>query len=124
LAIVAMAVYRRPSGSLDSLDLDDFYRRTGMGPYQPPPKGLEFKEALGTGPVPLATSETHVGHYTIQSKRSQKGCQIKVFENLEGWKRNTLATWSGDRDICNDKIKRIAAVLRSINARQKGALGR
>lgn len=88
-------------------EVADIIRKSGMREYVPPPMWLT-EEPYRKRREPVYTRTRDIGHYTVQMTRTDSTCVIKLYENLEGWRRKLRATWSGfDKPECDRKFEQV-----------------
>lgn len=111
---VPHAVFSNP-GNPGSSETSDIVSRTGMSWYEYryfPPSEVER--------VPRAypyTRVKNIGHYSVQMTRTNGTCTIKLFEFLEGWKKNLRATWTGaGKPECDAKFEQVAETVKQVRA--------
>jgi len=81
-----------------------------MREYLPPPTSSfsNVDETRKKRRGPVSTRTRNVGHYSIVMTRTDGTCMIKLYENLEGWRRKLRAIWSGfDVYECGKKFEQV-----------------
>jgi len=97
----------------------DIIRRAGLKEYEyqwfPPPE-KEGKPRKG----PSSTRTRNIGVYSIVMTRSDGSCTVKLYENLEGWKRKLKATWTGiERFECDRKFNEVVDTVIQVRFEEK-----
>lgn len=102
-------------------ELDDIIRRSGMQEFEytwfPPSEEVPKRR------VYPYTRQRDVNQYSIVLTRTASACTIKLYENLEGWKRKLRATWTGvEKTECDRKFEQITETVRQVIFEHKAGL--
>lgn len=62
----------------------------------------------------------NIGVYSIVMTRTDGSCSVKLYENLEGWKRALRATWTGyGKDECARKFEEVIETVMQVRFEEK-----
>ena len=64
---------------------------------------------------PPVVRNKNVHEFTIKMTSRKKTCQIKVVQNMPGFKERTIGFWSGDIDQCEPKFKELINTMNEVS---------
>lgn len=105
-------------------EVESIIARTGMREYVPPPSQYSrAEESRKKRREPASVRTRNIGHFSIMESRTNGTGIIRLYENLEGWKRKLRAIWSGfGKFECDKKFDEIVEAV--IQVRFEHKMGR
>ena len=111
-----VGLYRNPGNPISS-EVSEILRRTGMAEYEErhfPPSEGEGKPRRG----PAYTRTKNIGPYSVVMTRTDGTGTVKLYENLEGWKRKLRGTWTGfSKAECSMKFEQVYETTKQVRAK-------